>query len=199
MDFDFTCSDFTLWKEALNSYELRIQSLNKQNLISLDQFYRQKLPSLINQRNPNPYIITTELSQLMQWKLTRGKWRSKISQLSLSLSLSIYIYIMYLFSLIWIWWFWCVNFFRPRLLDFVSSLDESIVKDASQKAFESLPDISKAVSHLTVLKGVGPATASAILAAYAPDLVPFMSDEVLLLLVSYFCILVVIINATYNI
>lgn len=68
--------------------------------------------------------------------------------------------------------------FRPRLLDFVSSLDEAVVKSASQKAFQSLPDISKAVSELTVLKGVGPATASAILAAYAPDVAPFMSDEV---------------------
>lgn len=67
---------------------------------------------------------------------------------------------------------------RPRLLDFVSSLDDSVVKSASEKAFKSLPDISKAVNELTVLKGVGPATASAVLAAYAPDIAPFMSDEV---------------------
>lgn len=67
---------------------------------------------------------------------------------------------------------------RPRLLDFVSSLDDSVVKSASEKAFKSLPDISKAVKELTVLKGVGPATASAVLAAYAPDIAPFMSDEV---------------------
>lgn len=68
--------------------------------------------------------------------------------------------------------------FRPRLLDFVSSLDDAVVKSASQKAFQSLPDISKSVSELTVLKGVGPATASAVLAAFAPELTPFMSDEV---------------------
>ncbi|KAK8975295.1 hypothetical protein V6N11_063258 [Hibiscus sabdariffa] len=66
---------------------------------------------------------------------------------------------------------------RPRLLDFVSSLDDSSVKSVSQKAFQSLPDISKAISELTVLKGVGPATASAVLAAYAPETAPFMSDE----------------------
>jgi hypothetical protein len=51
------------------------------------------------------------------------------------------------------------------------------VKSASEKAFKSLPDISKAVKELTVLKGVGAATASAVLAAYAPDIAPFMSDE----------------------
>lgn len=137
---EFKCSDVTLWKEALSSYKTRIDSLNKPNLSSLDDFYRVQLPLLIHQRNPNPYITTPELSKLMQWKLTRGKW-------------------------------------RPRLLDFVSSLDESVVKSASQKAFQSLPDISKAISELTVLKGVGPATASAILAAFAPEVAPFMSDE----------------------
>ncbi|XP_068313768.1 uncharacterized protein, partial [Pyrus communis] len=66
---------------------------------------------------------------------------------------------------------------RPRLLDFVSALDYSVVKSASEKAFRSLPDISKAISELTVLKGVGPATASAFVAAYAPEVAPFMSDE----------------------
>ncbi|KAK3029113.1 hypothetical protein RJ639_038818 [Escallonia herrerae] len=66
---------------------------------------------------------------------------------------------------------------QPRLLDFVSSLEDEIVKSASEKAFKSLPDVSKAVSELTVMKGVGPATASAVLAAYSPDVAPFMSDE----------------------
>lgn len=138
---DFRSSDIGLWKEALSCYSARIASLNKPNLVLLDEFYRAELPSLIHQRNPNPYITTPELAKLMQWKLARGKW-------------------------------------RPRLLDFVSSLDEELVKSASGKSFESLPDLSKAVSALTVLKGVGPATASAVLAAYAPDVAPFMSDEV---------------------
>ncbi|CAL1395694.1 unnamed protein product [Linum trigynum] len=137
---DFKSSDISLWKQALDCYPARIASVNKPNLVSLDEFYRIELPSAIHRRNPNPYITTPELAKLMQWKLSRGKW-------------------------------------RPRLLDFVSSLDEELVKSASGKAFESLPDLSKAVSALTVLKGVGPATASAVLAAYAPDVAPFMSDE----------------------
>nr|GLL48973.1 uncharacterized protein LOC109153260 [Ipomoea trifida] len=116
---DFKCSDSGLWKEALSSYDARIEALNKPNLLSLDAFYRNELPLLLRQRNPTP----------------------------------------------------------PRLLDFVSSLDDAVVKSASQAAFQSLPDVSKAVSELTVLKGVGPATASAVLAAYAPDVAPFMSDE----------------------
>ncbi|KAL4308878.1 hypothetical protein GQ457_01G027130 [Hibiscus cannabinus] len=140
MELHFECTNLSVWKEALSTYKSRIESLNKPNLISLDEFYSDQLPSLLHQRNPNPFITTHELSRLMQWKLTRGKW-------------------------------------RPRLLDFVSSLDDSSVKSASQKAFQSLPNISKAISELTVLKGVGPATASAVLAAYAPEMAPFMSDE----------------------
>ena len=38
--------------------------------------------------------------------------------------------------------------------------------------------LSAAIQCLTVLKGVGPATASAVLAVFAPDVAPFMSDEV---------------------
>ncbi|KAH6770868.1 DNA binding protein [Perilla frutescens var. hirtella] len=63
-------------------------------------------------------------------------------------------------------------------LSFVSCLNNVVVRDASGKAFAALPDVSKAVSELTVLKSVGPATASAVLAAYAPDVAMFMSDEV---------------------
>ncbi|GER40221.1 tryptophan synthase beta chain [Striga asiatica] len=69
---------------------------------------------------------------------------------------------------------------RPRLLSFMSALDDAVVREASTKAFASLPDVSKAVQELTVLKGVGPATASAVLAAYAPEVAPFMSDEALI-------------------
>jgi 3-methyladenine DNA glycosylase/8-oxoguanine DNA glycosylase len=50
---------------------------------------------------------------------------------------------------------------------------------ASRKAFATLPDLSRAITELTVLKGIGPVTASAVLAAYALDVAPFMSNEVL--------------------
>ncbi|XP_026382772.1 uncharacterized protein LOC113278041 [Papaver somniferum] len=137
---DFECNEVKVWKEKLLSYENSLESIKKPELVKLDEFYRNELPCLIQKRNPNPYITKPELTKLMQWKLTRGKW-------------------------------------RPRLLDFVSSLDESLVESVSQKAFKALPDVSKAITELTVLKGVGPATASAVLAAYAPDVAPFMSDE----------------------
>ncbi|KAK9938945.1 hypothetical protein M0R45_015656 [Rubus argutus] len=49
---------------------------------------------------------------------------------------------------------------KAATVGFVSALDESVVKSVFEKAFQSLPDISKAVSDLTVLKGMGQATAS---------------------------------------
>ncbi|XP_068102506.1 uncharacterized protein [Hyperolius riggenbachi] len=67
--------------------------------------------------------------------------------------------------------------FRPRLQKMVESNPEDIVERHTKKAFEFLPDVGKAVDELCHLKGVGPATASAILCAGAPDLVAFMADE----------------------
>ncbi|CAH8384764.1 unnamed protein product [Eruca vesicaria subsp. sativa] len=46
---------------------------NKPDLVSLDQYYCVELPRLFT-RDPNPYLTTSELSQLMKWKLSRGKW-----------------------------------------------------------------------------------------------------------------------------
>ena len=60
----------------------------------------------------------------------------------------------------------------------MSSLTDEDVQAASQKAFAALPDLKESIQQLSVLKGVGPATASAVLAAYAPSVAPFMSDEV---------------------
>ncbi|XP_061191562.1 uncharacterized protein LOC133199710 [Saccostrea echinata] len=67
--------------------------------------------------------------------------------------------------------------FRPRLQQMVESNPEDAVVSASKKAFKHLPNLKKAIEELTVLKAVGPATASAVLAAGAPEQAAFMADE----------------------
>ncbi|KAK3149473.1 hypothetical protein QOZ80_3AG0217830 [Eleusine coracana subsp. coracana] len=137
---EFASTDVAAWRAALAAYDRRLAALDKPDLVAVDSFYRHDLPAVLHSRDPDPLLAKPELTRLLQWKLSRGKW-------------------------------------RPRLMDFVKGLDDAVVESASRKAFAALPDLRKAISELTVLKGVGPATASAVLAAYAPDVAPFMSDE----------------------
>jgi len=73
--------------------------------------------------------------------------------------------------------------FRPRLKDLVQMNTPRVVMQETKKAFRQLAkkkDVKVSVDALCNLKGVGPAMASAVLAAGAPDMAPFMADECLL-------------------
>ncbi|XP_014775329.1 uncharacterized protein LOC106872751 [Octopus bimaculoides] len=125
-----------------NILKAKADTLNKEKkkiLIELDDWYQNKLPAAINERQTK-CIKHDELCKLMQWKLTRGK-------------------------------------FRPRLTELVKSNEAEQVECVSSRAFKQLPDVITAMKTLTTLKAVGPATASAILAAVLPEKVPFMADE----------------------
>ena len=60
----------------------------------------------------------------------------------------------------------------------VASNDPDKVEEASRDAFAAVPDPRKPVATLATLAGVGPATASAALAAYAPFYYPFFDELV---------------------
>uniref|UniRef100_A0A3Q2NPQ5 Zgc:112496 n=1 Tax=Fundulus heteroclitus TaxID=8078 RepID=A0A3Q2NPQ5_FUNHE len=138
----FSCGQAASWRKVYGSYwdvlEARAKS-NKPKLLQLDRWYQEELPALISSR-PDKHLTLSELVKLMEWKLTRGK-------------------------------------FRPRLQQLVASNAEATVQRCSRKAFSLLPDVQAAIAELSALKGVGPATASAVLAAGAPELAAFMSDE----------------------
>ncbi|KAF9933968.1 hypothetical protein FBU30_003912 [Linnemannia zychae] len=71
--------------------------------------------------------------------------------------------------------------YRPALAKMVAEHADSLVRRTSQDAFDLLAskgdNLKAAITKMSELKGVGPATASAILCAGAPDKVPFMADE----------------------
>ncbi|KAF5646939.1 hypothetical protein F25303_5268 [Fusarium sp. NRRL 25303] len=70
--------------------------------------------------------------------------------------------------------------FRPTLMNLVSSNDandaQEIVKQALE-AYKKDADIEAAVGVLTKLRGIGPATASLLLAVHDPTRVIFFADE----------------------
>lgn len=68
--------------------------------------------------------------------------------------------------------------YRARNLVLVKQNAEADVRALSRQAFEAVPDLRKPIAHLATLSGVGPATASAVLAAWRPDLFPFFDEEV---------------------
>jgi len=72
--------------------------------------------------------------------------------------------------------------FRPRLKELVTMNSPRVVEQESRKAFRALfkkDDLAAAIQYLCNLKGIGPATASAIVTAAAPDRAAFMADECL--------------------
>lgn len=94
-----------------------------------------------------------DLVKLVDWKLTRGKW-------------------------------------RPRLLTYAQNVSADAVLDSSSRAFKALDSLAvgedcspttfqSALKPLLELKGVGPATATAILSAYHHS-IPFLSDQALM-------------------
>jgi hypothetical protein len=67
---------------------------------------------------------------------------------------------------------------RERNRQLVRNNDPDEVVRLSRQAFAETPDPRKPIGTLSELAGVGPATASAVMAAYAPRLYPFFDELV---------------------
>ncbi|KAL0935348.1 DUF1479 domain protein [Colletotrichum truncatum] len=70
--------------------------------------------------------------------------------------------------------------FRPTLMKLVSSNDSSTVQEIVEEGinvYQDTSDPSASLNILTKLKGIGPATASLLLAVHFPDQILFFSDE----------------------
>ncbi len=67
---------------------------------------------------------------------------------------------------------------RAPNLVLVRSNDSTTVEEISKAALELIPHAKAPISKLAKLKGVGPATASAAVAAVAPEIYPFFDELV---------------------
>lgn len=137
------------WRKALDAYPARLAALNDPKLLELDAWFWGSLGDTIHARNPHR-LTAEELVRVVEWKLTRGK-------------------------------------FRPNLVKFARAHTESIVGKATGEALGRFAKASGArdenwlaacLAPLVDLKGIGPATASAVLAA-ATASIPMMSDELI--------------------
>ncbi|XP_073974557.1 protein amun [Rhodnius prolixus] len=70
--------------------------------------------------------------------------------------------------------------FFPQLNYLVKVNTPRAVMAETRKAFRKLPNLEQAITALSNLKGVGTTMASALLAAAAPEMAPFMADECLM-------------------
>ena len=68
--------------------------------------------------------------------------------------------------------------YRARNLALARANEPAEVEAASREALVAVPHPTAPVARLARLKGVGPATASAVLAAARPDVYPFFDDVV---------------------
>jgi hypothetical protein len=75
-------------------------------------------------------------------------------------------------------WKMARGIFRPRNLVLVRGNAPETVERTSTAALAAIPDPKRPISLLAELAGVGPATASAIAAAAAPEVYPFFDELV---------------------
>ncbi len=153
------------YRHYLRAYPSAIQAVNKPDLVQLDTWYYNHLPQLIHARTP-PHCTANEIVDVVKWKLARGKWRPALLSYAKAHTNATVVAAT-------------TAAFAALMLPSGTSSDTSDASSDTPPTSRAPPPpaaVSAALAHLTALKGVGVATASALLAAADPS-VPFMSDD----------------------
>ncbi|KAJ6631522.1 hypothetical protein B0H10DRAFT_2207160 [Mycena sp. CBHHK59/15] len=145
--------DPSLLSRALKQHQHALSLRSKENkkapqeLIELDAWLTNGETGLLAKVASSQSVNKTDMTSLMKWKLSRGKS-------------------------------------RPTLLALIGSNPEALVLESTSAALQTVRkakgDLNGALLALPdacKMKGVGAATASALLTLQSPHLLPFMSDE----------------------
>lgn len=81
----FASSDCAQWKRYLVNYQnvlgMFCTKKKKKNLLHLDNWYQTELSGELKKRGDDSCLRKLELTKLMEWKLTRGKFRPRLTEM----------------------------------------------------------------------------------------------------------------------
>ncbi|XP_059835229.1 uncharacterized protein zgc:112496 isoform X3 [Hypanus sabinus] len=90
----YDCKDPAVWRSVLAIYKDVIKAkataskgVKAGKLTALDKWYQEELPEIVCSRTEK-FLTHAELVQLMEWKLTRGKFRPMLQKMVASNSVS---------------------------------------------------------------------------------------------------------------
>ena len=141
--------DPATWRAELAAYDDRIAALNDPKLRDLDAWYHRDLARAVRTRSP-PHLLKDEYVKLVEWKITRGKWRPLLSRA------------------------------KEHAEGTIRAATEAAIKalDAGKANLDEQA-LGAALAPLLELKFCGPATAAAVLSCIGGDEMPIMSDELI--------------------
>ncbi|CAI6338660.1 unnamed protein product [Periconia digitata] len=153
----------TVTKQSFETILLRYPLLVPEKLHDLDQLRYQSIPATAAKRKAaqhedaeEAYLNKDEVEKLVEWKLSHGTFRPKLLQLVLSNESTA---------------------IETVTRDGFRAIFPHSQQNAKQDREKRDASLASAIKYLTSLRGIGPATASLLLSVYAPDTIPFFSDE----------------------
>ncbi len=168
------------WEAALAAYPAAVEARGGPKLLALDRWVHNELPGEVRAREPR-HLTYDELLRVVRWKMGRGVWRANNLQLAAGNAPE------------------AVQACTAEALALAGAMPVPMVVQVGARAgdaaaWDGAPSVSTGdaptsgattaaallapVRMLATLRGIGPATVSAVLAAVYPERYPFLEDVV---------------------